>query len=124
MKMTHNEVVFDGSPLKIEDMVVIAKEKIRFLVPKLLVPKLLVPKLCLGMPAPLLCKVLAACRSNHKDEHNSPPVSTCRRFKLKAKHIRLHSPAVASKPRRENCRNPIVSLMIPITGSTVHFRKR
>jgi hypothetical protein len=30
---------------------------------------------------------------------------------LKAKHIKHHSPAAVAKPRNENCRNPITSLI-------------
>jgi hypothetical protein len=32
-------------------------------------------------------------------------------------------PAAPANLRNENCRNPRPSLMIPITGSTVHLRK-
>ena len=47
-----------------------------------------------------------------------------RSIKLKARQTRHHSPATAAKPRKENCRNPRISLMIPIMGSTVHLRNR
>jgi len=53
-----------------------------------------------------------------------PRVKVCRRFKLKARHTRHHSPAAACKPRSENWRKPKMSLIMPSTGSTVHFRKR
>ena len=49
--------------------------------------------------------------------------STCNRFKLYAKHTRHHSPATANMPRSENWRKPSVSLMMPMTGSTVDLRK-
>jgi hypothetical protein len=51
-------------------------------------------------------------------------INVCRRFRLKAKHTNPHSPAAATRPRRENWRKPRTSLMMPMTGSTVHFRKR
>ena len=44
-----------------------------------------------------------------------------KRLRLKAKQTRHHSPA-AWTPRKENWRKPSTSLMIPITGSTVHVR--
>src|SRR5713101_4149857 len=53
-----------------------------------------------------------------------PTLKVCRRFKLNAVHTRHHSPAAACKPRSENWRKPKMSLMMPSTGSTVHFRKR
>jgi hypothetical protein len=43
------------------------------------------------------------------------------RLRLKAKQTKHHSPA-AAVPRKENWRKPRTSLMIPITGSTVHLR--
>ncbi len=46
------------------------------------------------------------------------------RFRLKAKHTKHHSPAAAAKPRKENWRKPSTSLMMPMTGSTVHLRRR
>ena len=45
-----------------------------------------------------------------------------KRLRLKAKQTRHHSPAAAAVPRKENWRKPRTSLMIPITGSTVHLR--
>src|SRR6266567_3365698 len=45
-----------------------------------------------------------------------------KRLRLKAKQTRHHSPAAASSPRKENWRKPSTSLMMPITGSTVHLR--
>ena len=45
-----------------------------------------------------------------------------KRLRLNAKQIRHHSPAAAAVPRKENWRKPSTSLMIPITGSTVHLR--
>ena len=45
-----------------------------------------------------------------------------KRLRLKAKQTRHHSPAAACTPRKENWRKPSTSLMIPITGSTVHLR--
>jgi hypothetical protein len=45
-----------------------------------------------------------------------------KRLRLKAKQTRLHSPAAAYSPRNENWRKPNTSLIIPITGSTVHLR--
>src|SRR5260221_14575223 len=47
-----------------------------------------------------------------------------KRLRLKAKQTRHHSPAAAAVPRKENWRKPRTSLMIPITGSTVHLRDR
>jgi hypothetical protein len=44
-----------------------------------------------------------------------------KRLRLKAKQTRHHSPA-AEIPRKENWRKPSISLMMPITGSTVHLR--
>src|SRR5436189_6319280 len=45
-----------------------------------------------------------------------------KRLRLKAKQTRHHSPAAAEIPRKENWRKPSISLMMPITGSTVHLR--
>jgi hypothetical protein len=45
-----------------------------------------------------------------------------KRLRLKAKQTRHHSPDAAVAPRKENWRKPRTSLMIPITGSTVHLR--
>src|SRR5438105_12174276 len=45
-----------------------------------------------------------------------------KRLRLKAKQTRHHSPAAAESPRKENWRKPSTSLMMPITGSTVHLR--
>src|SRR5437764_5422637 len=44
-----------------------------------------------------------------------------KRLRLNAKQTRHHSPA-AKLPRKENWRKPRISLMMPITGSTVHLR--
>ena len=49
--------------------------------------------------------------------------NTCSRFRLKARHTKHHSPAAAANPRSENWRKPRISLMMPMTGSTVHLRK-
>ena len=38
--------------------------------------------------------------------------------------VEIAPPAAASSPRKENCRKPRTSLMIPITGSTVYLRKQ
>src|SRR5260370_24647431 len=45
-----------------------------------------------------------------------------KRLRLNAKQTRHHSPAAAEIPRKENWRKPSISLMMPITGSTVHLR--
>src|SRR6266571_4285157 len=45
-----------------------------------------------------------------------------KRLRLNAKQTRYHSPAAAEIPRKENWRKPSTSLMMPITGSTVHLR--
>ena len=41
------------------------------------------------------------------------------RFRFHARQVRVHSPLTASNPRTWNRRNPITSLIIPNTGSTV-----
>ena len=51
------------------------------------------------------------------------PCKTCRRLTSKAKQTRFHSPSTFLWPRKENWRKPSTSLIIPITGSTVHLRK-
>ncbi len=53
-----------------------------------------------------------------------PIVRLCKRFRSKAKHTKHHSPLAAAAPRSENWRKPSTSLMLPITGSTVHLRSR
>ena len=45
------------------------------------------------------------------------------RFRLNARQTSHPAPAAAISPRSENWRNPHPSLRIPITGSTVHFRR-
>ena len=50
------------------------------------------------------------------------PDKVWKRLRLKAKQTRHHSHAAASSPRKENWRKPSTSLMMPITGSTVHVR--
>src|SRR5204863_157210 len=52
-----------------------------------------------------------------------PSSRVCNRESANAKQTRHHSPAAAFSPRNENWRNPSTSLIIPITGSTVHLRK-
>ncbi len=46
----------------------------------------------------------------------------CNRESANARQTRHHSPAAAGSPRSENWRKPNISLMMPITGSTVHLR--
>src|SRR5258708_2468508 len=50
------------------------------------------------------------------------PDKVWKRLRLKAKQTKHHSPAAAWIPRKENWRKPSTSLMMPITGSTVHLR--
>jgi len=66
------------------------------------------------------------CFSGSRRAETSPHAghNTWRRFRLKAKQTKHHSPVAALKPRNENCRNPKTSLIMPITGSTVHLRNR
>jgi hypothetical protein len=53
-----------------------------------------------------------------------PIIRTCSRLRLKARQTRHHSPAADANPRKENWRKPMTSLMMPMTGSTVHLRSR
>src|SRR3990172_6575985 len=59
------------------------------------------------------------CFSGSRRAETSPHAghNTWRRFRLKAKQTKHHSPVAALKPRNENCRNPKTSLIMPITGS-------
>ena len=58
-----------------------------------------------------------------KNEGCTPQLKACIRFRFHARQVSVHSPRTASSPRRWKRRNPIVSLMIPKTVSTVDLRR-
>ena len=54
-----------------------------------------------------------------KNEGCTPQLKAYIRFRFHVRQVSVHSPRTASSQRRRKRRNPIVSLMIPITVSTV-----